>query len=72
MSLKEILTGIVENNLPILLSDGNKDWEATALLETLSEPMLKQDAYMQSGLYIAEINHSGYLGQVLFKVKQKP
>ena len=71
MSLKDILRGIVQNDVPILLNDGNKDWEANALLETLSEPMLNRNAYMQSGLYIAEINHKGYLGQVLYKVKQK-
>ena len=71
MSLRDILQKIIQNDSPILLSDGNKDWEAKSLLETLSEPMLKRNAYLQSGLYIAEINHDEYLGQVLYKVKQK-
>ena len=71
MSLREILSKLIENKTPILLSDGNKDWEAVSLLENLSEPMLKRDAYLQPGLYIAEINSGGYLGQVLYKVKQK-
>ncbi len=71
MSLKEILEKIVEEGARILLSDRNKDWEASVLLESLSAPMLKRRAHLQPGLYIAEINDSGYLGQVLYKVKQK-
>ncbi len=71
MSLRDILEKLVQGNAPILLSDSNKDWEAGALLETLSEPMLKRAAYFQPGMYIAEINEGGYLGTVLYKVKQK-
>ncbi|MFB0566536.1 MAG: hypothetical protein ACETWK_12780 [Candidatus Aminicenantaceae bacterium] len=71
MSLKEILEKIVEDDEPVLLSDNKKDWEASVLLESLSEPMLKRRAHLQPGLYIAEINDSGYLGQVLYRVKQK-
>lgn len=70
MSLQDILTKLVENDTPILLNDGNKDWEAGTLLENLSAPMLKRDAYIQPGMYIAEINSGGYLGQVLYKVRQ--
>lgn len=71
MSLKEILEKIVEEGGRILLSDRNKDWEASVLLKSLSEPMLKRRAHFQAGLYIAEINDSGYLGQVLYRIKQK-
>ena len=71
MCLREILTKLVENDTPILLNDGNQDWEASTLLTNLSEPMLKRNAYLQSGLYIAEINDGGYLGRVLYKVIQK-
>jgi len=71
MSLKEILEKIVEEGTRILLSDRNKDWEASVLLDNLSEPMLKRRAHLQPGLYIAEINDSGYLGQVLYRIKQK-
>jgi len=71
MSLKEILEKIVEEGARILLSDSNKDWEASVLLKNLSESILKRKAYFQPGLYIAEINDSGYLGQVLYRVKQK-
>ena len=71
MSLGDVLQGIVENETSILLSDGDNDWEASDLLIKLSEPMLKRQAHMQQGLYIAEINDGGYLGQVLYKVKQK-
>ncbi len=72
MSLREILEKIVEDDNQVLLSDSNKDWEASTLLENLSEPMLRRQAYMQPGLYIAEINDGGYLGTVLYKVKRKP
>jgi len=71
MNLREILVKLSEENIPILLNDGEKDWEAQGLLETLSKPVLNRDAYMQPGLYIAEINSGGYLGQVLYKLKQK-
>lgn len=72
MSLREILEKIVEKGEPFLLSDSNnKDWNASALLQRLSEPMLKRRVHLQPGLYIAEISDSGYLGTVLFKVKQK-
>ncbi len=71
MSLKDILEKIVKEGARILLSDRSKDWEASVLLENLSEPMLKRRAHLQPGLYIAEINDSGYLGQVLYRVKQK-
>ena len=71
MSLREILERIVSNQDQVLLSDSNKDWEAKALLENLSEPMLKRRAHLQPGLYIAEINDAGYLGRVMFKVKAK-
>ncbi|GAJ10383.1 unnamed protein product [marine sediment metagenome] len=71
MCLRDILEKLVQGNAPILLSDSNNDWEAGALLETLSEPMLKRPAYFQPGMYIAEINEGGYLGIVLYKIKQK-
>lgn len=71
MSLKEILQQIVDNNEPILLCNNGHEWEASNLLEELSEQKLKVNAYHQAGLYIAEINPEGYLGQVLYKVKQK-
>ena len=71
MNLKEILQKIVDNKESILLNDNNQDWEASILLETLSESKLKVNAYFQSGLYIAEIDPRGYLGRVMYKVKQK-
>lgn len=71
MSLKEILQKIIESGESILLSDSEKDWEASDLLNGLSERMLKTRAHLQQGMYIAEINDAGYLGRVMFKVKQK-
>lgn len=72
MSLREILEKLVEKKAPVLLCDSrNKKWEAGELLENLSKPMLKKRAHIQSGLYIAEINDSGYLGSVLFRLQLK-
>ncbi len=71
MSLREILERIVQNGESILLSDSDKDWEARDLLKDLSESMLGRRAHFQPGLYIAEINDSGYLGHVLYRIKRK-
>ncbi len=71
MLLKEILQKMVAKDEPVLLSDSCRDWEVEDLLNHLSEPMLKRQVHLQPGLYIAEINDAGYLGRVLYKVKQK-
>jgi hypothetical protein len=72
MSLREILEKLANNGDHILLCDGNnRDWEAAALLGELSGPMLRKQAYLQPGLYIAEINDAGYLGHILYRVKAR-
>ncbi len=71
MVLREILEKIETDKTPIWLSDRKGDWNAHDLLDRLSEPMLKRQAHLQPGLYIALINNGGYLGEVLFRVKQK-
>lgn len=71
MLLKEILQKMAAKDEPVLLSDSRQDWEVEDLLNHLSEPMLKRQVHLQPGLYIAEINDAGYLGCVLYKVKQK-
>lgn len=71
MELKEILKKLAEDVEPVLLSNNGQDWTADALLSSLSEPMLKRQVHLQSGLYIAEINDGGYLGQVLYTLKRK-
>lgn len=71
VSLREILQKLVEAGDSVLLSDDEKDWQASELLNGLSERMLKTPAHLQRGLYIAEINDKGYLGQVMFRVKQR-
>ncbi|MBU2492175.1 MAG: hypothetical protein KJ571_06075 [Bacteroidetes bacterium] len=71
MLLKEILESIVENNTPVILCSGDKEYEANTLLETLHPVKLKRQAHMQSGLYIAAISDGGYLGDVMYKIKQK-
>lgn len=72
MDLKQILQKIIADRQPILLSDRYKDWEAPDLLTGLSESILSRQAYLQSGLYIAEISEQGYLGTVLYRIKPKP
>jgi hypothetical protein len=71
MRLLEILEEIVENGNSVLLCDSEKEWEPKELLANLSEMRLKRPAHMVPGLYIAEINDSGYLGQVLYRIKRK-
>jgi hypothetical protein len=71
MLLKEILQKMVNDEEPVLLSDSRQDWEANSLLKSLSEPMLKRQAHIVTGLYIAEINEAGYLGQIMFRIKLK-
>ncbi len=71
MSLQEILQKIVAKGEPVLLTDKEQDWEASDLLGNLSERALKTQAHLQQGLYIAEINNGGYLGRVMYKVKQR-
>ena len=71
MSLKEILAKLASDKEPILLNDGDQDWEAGELLENLSEPRLKVNAHIQAGMYIAEIDPKGYLGRILYRVKEK-
>ncbi|OGU56501.1 MAG: hypothetical protein A2V66_05870 [Ignavibacteria bacterium RBG_13_36_8] len=71
MSLKDILEKIVSTKESVLLADNSQDWEADILLTNLSAPRLATRAYMQPGLYIAEVNEKGYLGRVLYKIKQK-
>jgi hypothetical protein len=71
MSLKEILVKLAEERAPVLLCDSQSEWEAGSLLDSLSEPRLKTSAYLQPGLYIAEISEGGYLGRVLYKIKGK-
>jgi hypothetical protein len=71
MSLKDILEKLIETEEPVLLCANGKEWEPAALLESLSEPMLKRKAHIQPGLYIAALTETGYLGQVMYKLKKK-
>jgi hypothetical protein len=67
MNLKEVLQKLVDEGNSVLLNDGDKISSADDLLGNLSEPMLNRKAFIQPGLYIAEINDAGYLGKVLYK-----
>ena len=71
MSLRDILQNMVDDGEKFFLRDSSKDWEASTLLDTLPQPMLKRPAHLQQGLYIANIDEAGYLGSVIYKVIQK-
>ena len=71
MNLREVLQKIDKNQEAVLLSDRETDWEAGVLLDRLSETMLNMKVFIQPGLYIAEINEAGFLGTVLFRLKNK-
>jgi len=68
MSLKDILEKMRAAGDPVLLQDGDGEWRAAELLERLSPLRLRTAAYLQPGLYIAEISPGGYLGRVLFRL----
>ena len=69
MTLKEILIGLVKDK-NLLLSNAKGSFTPAVLLENLSESKLKTNSHYQPNLYIAEINESGYLGTVLYRVKK--
>ena len=71
MILREILQKMVDEGNPAILSNGNGATEASSLLNSLSESMLRTPAHIQPGLYIAQIDENGYLGQVLFRFADK-
>ena len=71
MKLREILQKIVDDGNHAKFNNDNGATDAHTLLRTLSKPKLESNAYIQPGLYIAEISESGYLGRVLFRFTQK-
>jgi hypothetical protein len=71
MRLKEILQKMNDENQKFLLNNNGQNWEASDLLKELSEASLNIQAYIQPGIYIAEINDGGYLGSVLYRLIQK-
>jgi hypothetical protein len=71
MRLKEILQKMNDEDQEFLLNNNGQNWEASDLLNELSEASLNVQAYIQPGIYIAEINDRGYLGSVLYRLIQK-
>ena len=67
MTLREILQKMAIENEAAKLSHGPEVFEVNRLLETLPDPVLNRQAHLQPGLYIAEINEGGYLGEVLLR-----
>lgn len=72
MSLKDALATIVDASEPILLRAANTDWEAQALLDSLPERKLSQRIQYMPGFYIAAVNESMCLGEVLYRIRKKP
>lgn len=70
MSLREILQGLAGKEEKITLTKGNEEFDAASLLNNLPESKLNRKAHIQPGLYIAEINDSGYMGAILYKFKR--
>jgi hypothetical protein len=71
MKLKEILQKLVDDGDQTILYDGQKYSGAVELLAGLPVQTLERQAYLQPGLYIAEISDGGYLGRVMFKLSNK-
>ena len=67
MTLRDILEKIALEDHAIKLSHDNEVFDPNGLLETLPDPVLNRQAYLQPGLYIAEINEGGYLGEILLR-----
>jgi len=67
MSLREILQQLAETDNPVLFDHNKTKSQASDFLSSLSERKLKTQAFLQPGLYIAEISDGGYLGTVLFR-----
>lgn len=71
MRLKEILQKMNNEDQKFLLNNNGQNWEASDLLKELSEASLNVQAYIQPGIYIAEISDRGYLGSVLYRLIKK-
>lgn len=69
MCLKEILQKLAGEENMTLYDNDKTPAQAAVLLTTLSERMLNKKAHLQPGMYIAEINDKGYLGNIIFRFK---
>jgi len=69
MSLKEILEKMANDDAACQLWDGSRNWQADELLGALPNTRLMTRAYLQPGLYIAEISEAGFLGRVIYTLK---
>lgn len=69
MTLREILYDLASKNKKIKLNYDSEIFDLPGLLETLPEAVLNQKAYLQPGLYIAEMNEQGFLGEVLYSIQ---
>jgi len=70
-SLKDALNEIASGSGAPLLQSGGVDWEARDLLNSLPERKLERRVHFMPGFYIAAVEESGCLGEVLFRIKRK-
>jgi len=71
MSLRDVLEKIVNDRQQVILRDHRQDWDANDLLNTLSPGALKRPVHMLPGVYIAALEESGLMGEVLYRLKAK-
>lgn len=72
MRLKDALAAIAAASEPVMLRSAGVDWEAQALLDSLPERKLGQRVQYMPGFYIAAVNDSMCLGEVLYRIKKNP
>ncbi len=70
MVLKDVLQTMVENDEQVLLNDGKSMYEAANLLSDLSDRHLLRKVH-KTPMYIALVDEGGYMGEVLYRLKQK-
>ena len=70
-SLREALEEISSSPEEARLQAGGSDWSAGDLLATLPERKLERRVHFMPGFYIAAVEETGGLGEVLFRIKRK-
>ena len=66
--MEKLLKKLAEIQAPILLSDGHREWTPDQLMKHLKNSHLQMTVYMQSGMYIAQLNDQGFFSRILYRV----
>jgi len=69
--LRDALAEIASSGDACLLQGGGADWEARALLASLPERKLERPVHFMPGFYIAAVDETDCLGEVLYRIKKK-